>query len=86
MNYAAIGPIAVHLPDRVETNQELQAQFPHWDMPLIYEKTGIGSRHIAAADECASDLAAAAAGKLFAEHDVDPQSIDFLLLCTQTPD
>ncbi len=86
MNYAAIGPIAVHLPDRVETNAQLQAEFPQWDMPLIYEKTGISSRHIAGPDECASDLAAAAAQKLFADFDVDPQSIDFLLLCTQTPD
>jgi len=55
-------------------------------MDLIYEKTGIGQRHIAAEGECASDLAAAAATKLFREHDVDPQSIDFVLLCTQTPD
>lgn len=86
MNYAAIGPIAVHLPDRVETNAQLQAEFPQWDMPLIYEKTGIASRHIAGPEECASDLAVTAAQKLFAEHDVDPQSIDFLLLCTQTPD
>ena len=28
VKYAAIGPIAVHLPDRVETNEELRAQFP----------------------------------------------------------
>jgi len=86
VNFAAVGPIAVHLPQLVETNAQLQAEFPHWDMPLIYEKTGIGSRHIAAPQECASDLAAAAAQKLFADYAVDPQSIDFLLLCTQTPD
>src|SRR5262245_54425527 len=55
-------------------------------MPLIYEKTGISARHIAAPDECASDLAVRAAQKLFYEFDVDPQSIDFVLLCTQTPD
>lgn len=86
MNYAAIGPIAVHFPERVETNAQLQAEFPGWDMPLIYEKTGIASRHIAAEGECASDLAVAAANKLFAANNIDPQSIDFLLLCTQTPD
>jgi 3-oxoacyl-[acyl-carrier-protein] synthase-3 len=86
VKYAAVGPIAVHFPERVETNAQLKAEFPGWDMDLIYEKTGIASRHIAAEGECASDLAAAAAGKLFAEYDVDPQSIDFLLLCTQTPD
>ncbi|MEX2177018.1 MAG: ketoacyl-ACP synthase III [Pirellulaceae bacterium] len=86
MNYAAVGPIAVHLPERVETNAQLKAEFPGWDMDLIYEKTGIGARHIAAPGECASDLAAAAAQKLFAEYDIDPRSIDFVLLCTQTPD
>lgn len=86
MKFACIGPIAVHLPERVETNAHLKAEYPGWDMDLIYEKTGIGSRHIAAPDECASDLAVQAAQKLFTEHDVDPQSIDFVLLCTQTPD
>jgi len=86
VNYAAIGPIAIHFPERVETNAQLQAEYPSWDMPLIFEKTGIASRHIAAPGECASDLAVAATKKLFHEADVDPQSIDFVLLCTQTPD
>jgi 3-oxoacyl-[acyl-carrier-protein] synthase-3 len=86
VNYAAIGPIAVHLPERVETNAQLQAEFPSWDLDLIYQKTGIAARHIAADGECASDLAVAAAQKLFHQCDVDPQSIDFVLLCTQTPD
>jgi 3-oxoacyl-[acyl-carrier-protein] synthase-3 len=86
VKYAAIGPIAVHLPERVETNAQLKAEYPGWDMDLIYEKTGIAARHIAAPDECASDLAVAAANRLFAEYGVDPQSIDFTLLCTQTPD
>lgn len=86
MKYAAIGPIAVHLPERVETNDQLQKEFPNWDMKLIYSKTGIAARHIAAPGECASDLGVAAAKKLFHRHDIDPQSIDFLLFCTQTPD
>lgn len=86
MKYASIGPIAVHLPARVETNEQLQAEFPNWDMRTIYEKTGIAARHIAAEDECSSDLAVAATEKLFAENNIDRDSIDFLLLCTQTPD
>lgn len=86
MKYAAIGPIAIHLPARVETNEELKIEFPSWEMDVIYEKTGIAARHIAAPDECASDLAVAAARKLFEQHEVEPKSIDFLLLCTQTPD
>ena len=86
MKYAAIGPIAIHLPTRVETNEELKQEFPSWEMDVIYEKTGIAARHIAAPEECASDLGVAAAEKLFREHNIDPQSIDFLLFCTQTPD
>jgi 3-oxoacyl-[acyl-carrier-protein] synthase-3 len=86
VKYAAVGPIAVHLPERVETNAQLRAEYPNWDLDLIFEKTGIASRHIAAEGECASDLAVQAAQRLFHEHDIDPRSIDFVLLCTQTPD
>jgi 3-oxoacyl-[acyl-carrier-protein] synthase-3 len=86
VNHAAIGPIAVHFPERLETNQALQAENPSWNMDLIYSKTGIAQRYIAAPGETASDLGVAAAKKLFAAHDIDPASIDFLLLCTQTPD
>ncbi len=86
MPFAEIGPISVHFPEKVETNEHLQAEFPEWDLELIAEKTGIRSRCIAAADETASDLAVAAAQKLFDEHGVERESIDFLLLCTQTPD
>jgi len=86
VKYAAIGPIAVHYPEKVETNEELRQAYPSWDMDLIFEKTGIYARHIAAPDQCASDLGVAAAQSLFAQYGIDPQSIDFLLLCTQTPD
>lgn len=86
MKYAAIGPVAFHLPEKVEDNDFLGAQYPKWDMDLIYAKTGIRQRHIAAPGECASDLGVAAAEKLFAEFDIDRNSIDFLLFCTQTPD
>jgi len=86
VNYAAIGPIAVQLPEAVETNDDLQAQFPKWDLELISSKTGVRARHIARPDECSSDLGVAAAEKLFADGHIDRNSIDFLLLCTQTPD
>jgi 3-oxoacyl-[acyl-carrier-protein] synthase-3 len=86
VKYAAIGPIAIHYPEKVETNEQLQEEFPAWDMNLIYEKTGISVRYIAAPGECASDLGVAAAQKLFEQYGVDPASIDFLLVCTQSPD
>jgi 3-oxoacyl-[acyl-carrier-protein] synthase-3 len=86
LKYGRIGPIAVHLAETVEDNDDLQREFPKWDMDLIYRKTGIRERRIAAPDECASDLGVAAAEKLFTAHGVDRDSIDFLLFCTQTPD
>jgi 3-oxoacyl-[acyl-carrier-protein] synthase-3 len=84
--FAELGPIAVHFPQRVETNADLQAMFPNWDLPLIEEKTGIQSRYIADEHETASDLAVSASEKLFQEHGIDRSTIDFVLLCTQTPD
>ena len=86
MPYASLGPISVFLPERVETNEDLARQFPNWNMELIYSKTGIAQRHIADPNVCASDLGVEATKQLFERHDIDPQSIDFLLLCTQTPD
>ena len=86
MKHAAIGPIAVHVPKKREDNDFLAAQFPNWNMDVIHAKTGIGSRRIADEAECASDLGVAAAERLFIEHQIDRESIDFLLFCTQTPD
>lgn len=86
MPYASIGPIAIHLPERVETNDDLRREHPEWNLDQIEEKTGIKQRHIAAASETASDLAVRAVEKLFAQEQIDRQSIDFLLFCTQTPD
>jgi 3-oxoacyl-[acyl-carrier-protein] synthase-3 len=86
VKFARLGPIAVHLPERVETIDDLRVEQPSWDVDLIYSKTGIRNRHIAAPGECSSDLAVAAAEKLFRENDIDRHTVDFVLLCTQTPD
>ena len=61
--YAQLGPIAVHFPSRVETNEMLQQQFPRWDLKLIAEKTGIRQRYIADPRETSSDLAVEASRK-----------------------
>ena len=86
MPFAQIGPIAVHFPSRKETNADLQQEYPEWDMDLIGRKTGIYTRYISEPDETPADLAVAAAERLFEEHGVDPGSIDYVILCTQTPD
>jgi 3-oxoacyl-[acyl-carrier-protein] synthase-3 len=52
----------------------------------IVQRTGIRERHIAAPGECTSDLAIAAARAALADGDIDPQSIDLIILATSTPD
>ncbi len=81
-----IGPISVHYPSRMESGEDLRREHPQWNIDEIEEKTGIRKRYLAAERETASDLGIAAAVKLFETHGIEPKSIDFLLLCTQTPD
>ncbi|MBI3823997.1 MAG: ketoacyl-ACP synthase III, partial [Planctomycetes bacterium] len=84
--FAAIRAIEYHLPEGSLTNRDLSSAFPDWSMDKIADKTGIDERRIAGLEECASDLAVAAAHKLFASGACSPASIDFVLLCTQSPD
>jgi 3-oxoacyl-[acyl-carrier-protein] synthase III len=78
--------IAYHLPETVLTNAELARQFPDWSVDQIAAKTGIDERHVVDSETCASDLAVKAAKRLFQSGACDPSAIDFLLLCTQSPD
>lgn len=84
---AYIKAIAYYLPERILTNEELVSDFPEWTVEKVAAKIGVEKRHIAAADETAGDMAVKAAEKLFNEHDeIKKEEIDFVLLCTQSPD
>ena len=74
---ACIRAIATYVPPTIEENKG--------DAAFI-EKLGILTRHIVAKDAAASDLAVQASEALFRSYGIDRKSIDFLLLCTQTPD
>lgn len=86
MYSAKIFGIQGHLPERIETNEDLAKQNPDWDMVRIAGKTGITSRHIAGPNETASDLGYAAAAKLLAKNIVPISEVDYLIVGTQTPD
>ena len=83
---AKIKAISYYLPIGQLTNDTINQEFPEWGIDKISSKTGINSRHISASGEFASDMAFSAAEKLFLEHNIDRSKIDFLLLCTQSPD
>ena len=83
---AFIKAISYYLPEKVVTNEDLVRQFPEWSVDKLAQKVGVDARHIAAEKETAGDMAEKAALKLFDEYSIDPKTIDFLLLCTQSPD
>ncbi len=83
---AYIKCISYYLPEFELTNEKINAIFPEWGIEKISSKTGIRSRRVSATNETASDMAFAAAETLFKEHNFDRANVDFLLLCTQSPD
>lgn len=83
---ARISAVDYYLPEAVLTNEDLASDFPEWSVDKISSKTGIERRHISGPNEFSSDLAIAAARRLFASQGIAPESIDYLILCTQSPD
>lgn len=83
---ARIEAVDYYLPEQTLTNEDLSAEFPEWSVDKIADKTGILTRHIAGESQFSSDLAVAAGRKLFAGRNIDPESIDYLIVVTQSPD
>jgi 3-oxoacyl-[acyl-carrier-protein] synthase-3 len=81
---ACIKAISYYLPEKIYSNEDFFKEFP--DALTSKEnllKIGVKNRHIIDPGETASDIAVKAAGKLFTDHQVKPEEIDFLLFCAQ---
>ncbi len=83
--YSRIAGTGSYLPERVVTNQELEATVDTTD-EWIRTRTGIEQRHIAADDETTSDLAYHASLAAMDAAGVGPQEIDMIVVGTCTPD
>jgi 3-oxoacyl-[acyl-carrier-protein] synthase-3 len=83
---AIIKAISYYLPERILTNEALIKEFPEWSVEKIADKTGIKERRIVEENICSSDIGILSCQKLFKEHNISPNEIDFLILCTQSPD
>lgn len=81
---SVIKTISYFLPKTTISNNDLEKHFPDWDSSKIENKVGIRERHVVAENETALDLAYQACDKLLTNF--DKENIDFLLLCTQSPD
>jgi 3-oxoacyl-[acyl-carrier-protein] synthase III len=78
-----IKKIEYYLPPETEDAQVLLRENPDWPIENIEQKTGIKTRYLAR-DLSVVDLAERAAEKLF-ESSIDRESVDFLVLVTQSP-
>jgi 3-oxoacyl-[acyl-carrier-protein] synthase-3 len=77
-----ISAIEYYLPEKVIGNDF----FEHAKNDFLEEKVGIKERRIAADDEFTSDLATKAINKLLSKNNIDRNEIEFLVLCTLSPD
>jgi 3-oxoacyl-[acyl-carrier-protein] synthase-3 len=83
---AVVKAIQYHLPIGRIDNENLSAELDDYSASKIFTKTGIRTRAVSGIGECSSDLAVAAGLKLLSASGVNREEIDFLLLCTQSPD
>ena len=74
-----------YVPEEVLTNRDLEKIVETSD-EWIYSRTGMRERHIAAADQAASDLGAEAAKKAIADAGIGADEIDLVIVATLSPD
>lgn len=74
-----------YLPEKVLTNYDLE-KMVETNHDWIVERTGIHRRHIAAPDQCTSDLAYHAAVDAIKDAGMTATDIDAIFFCTVTPD
>jgi 3-oxoacyl-[acyl-carrier-protein] synthase-3 len=83
--YSKIAGTGSYLPAKVLTNRDLEQKVETSD-EWIFSRTGIRQRHIAADDECTSDLALHASRRAIEAAGIAPKDIGLIVLATTTPD
>lgn len=73
------------MPEKILTNKDLEKIVETTD-EWILERTGIKKRHIAAENEMTADLAANAAKQALLAANINPDSIDLIIVATTTPE
>ena len=85
-NKAAITAVGSYVPDEVLTNQDLE-QMVETNDEWIQSRTGIRERRIAKSPSHSTGyMAIKAAENLCAKNNIDPKTIDLVLVATITPD
>lgn len=81
---AKIVKIEKFLPSTIVDSNTLVNEFEDFDVNKVENKIGIKKRHVVSQNETSLDLAYQAANKVLRGYNVN--DIDYLILCTQTPD
>lgn len=86
MRRAGIEDISYYLPEKVVTNDDLAANFSARGVRRVGGVTGVMSRHVEEDSVPLSEMAVRAVRDMFAERPDELDSIDFIVLVTQTGD
>ncbi|SFE26931.1 3-oxoacyl-[acyl-carrier-protein] synthase-3 [Chitinophaga sp. CF118] len=86
MHSAYIIDTTYFLPEILIDNERINAEHPEWSVDKISAKTGIEKRYYAKEDQTSGDLAYIAAEQFFEKGIIEKSKVDFLILCTQSPD
>lgn len=84
--YAQIVSTGRYVPEKVLTNAELDRMLGEPVDQWLIENVGIRERHLIGDDEVTSDLAVNAAREALSRAGVAPESVDLIILATDTPD
>lgn len=85
IRYSRVIGTGGYLPEEVRTNEQISQTVDTSDS-WIYERTGIKSRRIAGSNETAASMAEIAARQAIDAAQIDPDSIDLIIVATGTPD
>lgn len=86
MMKAFIKNISYYIPNKEITNDDISKLFPEWESEKILSKIGIAKRFVTDRDEFVSDIAVKSINQLIEETGINREDIDYLILCTQSPD
>jgi 3-oxoacyl-[acyl-carrier-protein] synthase III len=86
MTFARIVGTGAHVPAKVLTNDDLSRTLGEDINEFVSEVLGINERHICAENESTADLATEAASKALVAAEVAPESLDLIILATDTPE
>lgn len=85
-NHCRIAGVSTCVPSKVFDNMTDASTFPRDEVRKVVSMAGVKKRHMSDGSICSSDLCLQAAGDLLADLGWAPDTVDALILVTQTPD